>query len=233
VSSLHAIEHGRPATLETYAAIALALELEPRLDLIDPRKRAASGRADDLVHAAMGELIAARLATHGFPVAIDEPYQHFQFAGRADVLAWDLSSRSLLHVENRTRFPNLQDAIGSYNAKRQYLPGVIADRLGLRGGFATVTNVIAGLWSSEVIHTARIRAATFAAVCPEDGTPFEMWWKGTTPEPGRPTSSFILLDPIASGFGRRVPFTDVGSAVRPRYRGYADAVEALRRQGSM
>ena len=54
-------------------------------------------------------------------------------AGRADLLGWDVASRSLLHVENRTRFPNIQDAMGSYNAKRQYLPGVIADRLGLRG----------------------------------------------------------------------------------------------------
>jgi lambda repressor-like predicted transcriptional regulator len=233
VSSLHAVEHGRPAGLETYAAIARAFGLEPRLDLIDPRKRAAPSRAEDPVHAAMGEVLADRLASHGFTVAIDEPYQHFQFAGRADVLAWDLVRRALLHVENRTRFPNLQDAIGSYNAKRQFLPGVIAERLGLRGGFATVTHVMAGLWSSEVIHTARIRAATFAAVCPHDGQPFEMWWQGTPPEPGRPTSSFILLDPIRAEGGHRMWFGGFGPAVRPRYRGYADAAESLRRGGGV
>jgi hypothetical protein len=141
---VHAVEHGRPASLETYAAIALALGLEPRLDLIDPRKRATAARAEDPVHSAMGELGADRLAGHGFGIAIDEPYQHYQFAGRADLLAWDLASRSLLHVENRTRFPNLQDAIGSYNAKRQYLPAVMAERFGVRGGFATVTHVMAG-----------------------------------------------------------------------------------------
>jgi transcriptional regulator with XRE-family HTH domain len=231
LASIHAIEHGRPATLETYAAIALALGLEPRLDLVDPRKRAPSARAEDPVHAAMGEIIAARLARHGFTVAIDEPYQHFQFAGRADVLAWNLASGSLLHVENRTRFPNVQDAIGSYNAKRQFLPGVIADRIGLRGGFASVTNVLAGLWSSEVIHVARIRAATFAAICPDDRMPFDMWWQGATPPPGRPTSSFILVDPIDSGAGRRSPFADVVQGVRARHRGYADAVQALRREG--
>lgn len=99
----HAVEHGGPASLETYAANAVALGLEPRLDLIDPRKRAATARAEDPVHAAMGELLAARMVGHGFPVAIDEPYQHYQFAGRADVLAWDLDARALLHVENRTR----------------------------------------------------------------------------------------------------------------------------------
>jgi transcriptional regulator with XRE-family HTH domain len=236
VSSLHAVEHGRPATLETYAAIAVALGLEPRLDLIDPRNRSASGRAEDPVHAAMGELLAARMVSHGFSVAIDEPYQHYQFAGRADLLAWDFASRSLLHVENRTRFPNLQDAIGSYNAKRRYLPAVMAERLGIRGGFASVTNVIAGLWSSEVIHAARIRAATFTAVCSDDRSAFEEWWNGSTPVPGPPTSAFVLLDPVVPATPRRSAFVGLEQVlpgtIRPRYRGYVDAVEALRRQGS-
>src|SRR3972149_745963 len=35
------------------------------------------------------------------------PYQHYQCAGRAGLLAWERERRSLLHVENRTRFPNL------------------------------------------------------------------------------------------------------------------------------
>jgi hypothetical protein len=181
----------------------------------------------------MGEVLAARLAGYGFSVAIDEPYQHYQFAGRADLLAWDLASRSLLHVENRTRFPNLQDAIGSYNAKRRYLPAVMADRLGMRGGFRSVTNVMAGLWSSEVIHVARLRAATFAAICPDDEAALNAWWSGTAPAAGAPTSAFVLFDPGTLATPRRSTFVGLErvlrSSVRPRYRGYADAVEALRR----
>jgi ribosome-binding protein aMBF1 (putative translation factor) len=226
-ATIHAVEHGSRASLEVYAAIADALDLELNLALIDPRKRA-TVRAEDPVHAAMGEMIAARMAGHGFRVAIDEPYQHYQFAGRADVLAWDLSSRALLHVENRTRFPNLQDAIGSYNAKRAYLPGVVAERLGVRG-FATVTNVIAGLWSSEVIHAARIRAATFRSVCPDDRSAFEGWWAGAPPT-GRPTSAFVLLDPVSTT--RWTSFAGLEQvlegSIRPRYLGYADAATALR-----
>ena len=235
-SSLHAVEHGRPATLETYAAIAIALGLEPRFDLVDPRKRSASGRPEDPVHAAMGEMIAARLAGHRFAVSIDEPYQHYQFAGRADVVAWDLEARALLHVENRTRFPNLQDTLGSYNAKRAYLPGVLAERLGLRTGFASVTNEIAGLWSSEVIHIARIRSASFASVCPDDRSAFDAWWGGSTPATGT-TSAFILLDPVSTTTPLRSSLVGLEQvlrgSIRPRYRGYADAVEALRREGSM
>jgi hypothetical protein len=229
---IHAVEHGGPASLQTYASIASALGLEPRLDLVDPRKRAATARPEDPVHAAMGEVFAARLAAHRFSVAIDEPYQHFQFAGRADVLAWDLSARALLHVENRTRFPNLQDAIGSYDAKRRYLPAVLADRLGVRGGWASVTNVMAGLWSSEVIHVARIRRATFKAVCPDPSSPFEAWWQGSPPAAGPSTSSFVVVDPTMTVDGRTravVGLNDLLEAhVRPRFRGYADAAAALR-----
>lgn len=229
-SAIHAIEHGRPAELRTYAAIAAALDLEPRLDLVNPRKRANSVRAEDPVRAAMGEAIAARHASHGFEVAVDEPFQHYQFAGRADVLAWDLSSRSLLHVENRTRFPNLQEAFGSYNAKRRYLPGVMAERLGLRTGFRTVSNVVAGLWSAEVLHALRIHPSSFRAVCPDDTKAFEAWWSGAPPAHDGSTSTFVLFDPIQSAASRQRAFVGLELAVepstRPRFRGYAEAAEA-------
>ena len=229
VTRLHDVEHGRPASVVTYAAIAAALNLELRMDLTDPRRRSAHLRDEDPVHAAMGEVIAARMAEHGFVVAIDEPYQHFQFAGRADVLAWDVDVRHLLHVENRTRFPNLQDVIGSYNAKRRYLPGLIARRLGVRDGFDSVTNVIAGLWSSEVIHAVRLRTATFQAVCPDPVDAFAGWWSGQ-PRGAGVTSAIVVLDP-GPQTARHLPWAAIHPATRPRYRGYADAVAALSRGG--
>ena len=102
----------------------------------------------------------------GVHVSLDEPFQHFQFAGRADLLARDADRAALLHVENRTCFPNIGETFGSYNAKRRYMPSVIAERLGLRGGFRVVTNVIVALWSSEVLHVVRRHRPSFSAVCP-------------------------------------------------------------------
>lgn len=232
VGGLHAIEHGRPASLETYAAIGGALNRELRVDLIDPRRRAPAARPEDPVHASMGEAIASRLARYGHVVAIDEPYQHYQFAGRADVLAWDADARHLLHVENRTRFPNIQEAIGSFNAKRRYLPGVIAERLG-RGsrGFVSVTHVIAALWSSEAIHALRLHPATFAAVCPDPPDAFESWWRGGALAPRSGVSSTLVLDPAAPT-ARHRSWTPLTTATRPRYRGYADAAAALSRGAS-
>jgi transcriptional regulator with XRE-family HTH domain len=232
VGSVHAVEHGRPAGLETYSALALGLELELGLDLVDVRKRGRTVRAEDPVHAAMGEAIAARLSSHGFEIAIDEPFQHYQFAGRADILAWDVQSRALLHVENRTRFPNVQEAFGSYNTKRRYLPDVVAKRIGFRTGFLSISHVVAGLWSAEVLHGIRIHPSSFRAVCPDGSASFEAWWSGSPPPPGPATSAFVLFDPNGSNTTKLRRFIAleqaVATSVRPRYRGYAHAVDALR-----
>lgn len=221
------IEAGKPASLESYARVATSLSLRPDLLLADPRGSKRSGDGEDFVHAAMGEVEARRLQPRGFEVAIDEPYQHYQFAGRADVAAWDREARALLHIENRTRFPNVQEALGSYGAKRAYLGRVLAERLGIRGGWTSETHVIAGLWSSEVIHVLRIRHATFRVTCPDSNDAFDAWWAGDPANLRGVTSSLVLLDP-APGVRDGFRTTAVSDATRPRYRGYADAVERLR-----
>lgn len=229
VSFVHAVEHGRPASLATYAAIATALGLEPAFDLVDPRRRASVARREDPVHAAMGEAIADRMRSFEIEIAIDDPFQHYQFAGRADVLAWSVDRRALLHIENRTRFPNVQEAFGSYNIKRRYLPAVAAERVGLRGGWDVITHVVAALWSSEVLHELRLHPASFRAVCPDPMDAFSAWWNGSGRLPVGVTSTLVLFDPIGGGRSDRRRFVGLDQAdrARGRYRGYADALEAL------
>lgn len=225
-------ESGQPASLLTYARLAIALDLQPRFEMVDPRKRAYAARSEDPVHAAMGELEARRLAQPGRTLALDEPFQHYQFAGRADFVAFDLDRRALLHLENRTRFPNIQDAFGSYNTKRQYLPAVLAQRFGLRGGWDVVTHAIVALWSAEVLHALRLRDASFRSVCPSRWDDLREWWDGAIPEPGAPTSTLVVLDPLAD-LGRRSRFADLDGArrARPRYRGYSEAAVSLAKAG--
>ena len=118
------VEAGKRAGLDTYSRLAHTMGMDLEAALVDPRHRQRSvAKEEDPVHAAMGEQEAAHLRSLGYDVSIDEPYQHYQFAGRADVLAWRLEDRALLHLENRTRFPNLGEAAGAYNAKRAYLGG--------------------------------------------------------------------------------------------------------------
>src|SRR5688572_10459638 len=72
------------------------------------------------VHSAMTEFEAAHFRPFGVHLGTDEPYQHYQFAGRGDLVAWDDPGGSFLHIENRTRFPDIQEIAGSFNAKRAY-----------------------------------------------------------------------------------------------------------------
>jgi len=237
LSAVQRLEGGARGSVGAYARLAVALGLEPSFTLVS---RAAAGRrtatssspSDDAVHAAMGEAEAAQLRGRDCEVLLDEPYQHYQFAGRADVVALDRARRAMLHIENRTRFPDIQAFAGSYNAKRAYLAEDLARRLDIRGGFRSVSHVVAALWSSEVLHVVRLREASFASVCPQPADAFAAWWEGTDPAPGS-ASAFILFDPIG---GRRltrrrwVGLNDV-RRVEPRYRGYADALDRLRGVG--
>jgi transcriptional regulator with XRE-family HTH domain len=236
-ASVQRLEAGARGSIGSYARLAVALGLVPSFTLasrVAPGARWAvpSAQGVDAVHAAMGEAQAAHLRERGWEVLLDEPYQHYQFAGRADIIALDRARRAMLHIENRTRFPDIQAFAGSYNAKRAYLGPDLAARLGIRGGFGSVAHVVAALWSSEVLHVVRLRQESFAALCPQAADAFAAWWDGTVPVPGA-SSSFVLFDPIP---GRRrsrrrwVGLDDVRQ-VEPRYRGYADAVRQLRLAG--
>ena len=130
-AAIQSIEAGNPGSVESCVRLVDAFGLRLEMELVDPRKRLGpSPRFVDIVHSAMGEVEAGHLRrlALGPTVALDEPYQHFQFAGRADLIACDLDRRALLHVENRTRFPDFQDMAGAFNAKRAYLGRVLADR---------------------------------------------------------------------------------------------------------
>ena len=140
-------------------------------------------------------------------------------------------ARALLHVENRTRFPDVQGFAGSFNQKRVYLAAQLAERLGIRR-FASVAHVVVALWSAEVLHTVRLRSETFRSVAPDPPAAWDQWWAGTPPTEGSATT-FVLLDPLAGRRASRRRFIGLDEArtAEPRYRGYADALEALRAAG--
>jgi transcriptional regulator with XRE-family HTH domain len=229
-AAVYAVELGRPASVDTYVRLCDALGLALQMELLDRRRAARPSTNADAVHAAMGELEVRRLSELGFKIGVDEPYQHYQFAGRADVVAWDVTARSLLHIENRTRYPNIQEAAGAWNAKRTYLPAALATRLGVRGGWTSVTHVMAALWSAEVLHVMRLREVTFQALCPDPIDAFAEWWSGTPPKRGV-TTTMVVLDPAAAG--RQRQYCSMADALRakPRYRGYRDAADRLQIDG--
>jgi hypothetical protein len=201
------------------------------------RKPRVPGPAADVdpVHAALGEIEAGHFGRPGVEVRLDEPYQHYQFSGRADMLVMDPTGPDLLHMENKTGFPDIQGFLGTWNAKRAYLATEIAQRFEISNRrWRSVTHVVVALWSSDVLHTLRLRTETFRTACPHPSVAFAAWWHGTTPAPGV-TSSLVVLDPLDGTRSTRRRWIDLEAAVDrstdPRYRGYADALNALRRAG--
>ena len=229
LTTVHDIESGEVGSLETYVRLADALRLRAEFELADPRRREPPARrAADPVHAAMGEAEAAHLRAMGLAVGIDEPFQHYQFAGHADVVAWSAEHAALLHIENKTRFPDLQDAFGSFNAKRHYLGAKLAERAGV-ARWRSETHVIVALWSGEVLTELRTHAASFASVCPYPPAAFESWWRGEPPTSGR-RSILVAFDPAEGQRRDRRRWLGLGelAGARPRYRDYTDSVALLR-----
>ncbi|MBM4408764.1 MAG: helix-turn-helix transcriptional regulator [Chloroflexi bacterium] len=230
VSMVHGVESGKPTMPEGYVRLALALNLQPRFTLLGDQA-ATAARAVDPVHSAMGEIEAEQLGIPPVLVRIDEPYQHYQFAGRADLVAFAPATSALLHIENRTRFPDVQGFAGSFNAKCRYLADELAPRFGVRS-FTSVTHVVVALWSAEVLHVLRLRGASFRAIAPDDPGSFAGWWQGQPPTAGTRTS-IVVFDPLPGGRRSRRRWIGLEDVVRgePRYRDYADALGALRRAG--
>jgi transcriptional regulator with XRE-family HTH domain len=227
-SEVQAVESGRVASLDTYLRLAKVLHLQPSFELVDPRRRETVRRKEDPVHAAMGESQAAQLASLGYEVRIDEPFQHYQFAGRGDLVAWSVRDAVILHIENRTEFPNIQQGFGAFNTKREYLGLELASRVGVRR-WRSESHVMAAIWSADVIHTIRQHRATFGSLGPGGPSILETWCLGEAPPDGRKTG-FVLFDPVdnrRSDARRWVGVSDLAK-VRPRYRGYADVLAALK-----
>ena len=224
-SAIGGVECGRVASLETYLRLGRALGLKPQFEMVD-RRGARGERQKDPVHAAMGELESTRFRRFGLEVRLDEPYQHYQFAGRADFVAWSAPRRSLLHVENRTAFPDVQDAFGAFNAKRVYLGADLAERAGV-SGWRSETHVMAALWSTEIISTIRRHRATFGTIATGSPGSFEDWWSGRLPEPGH-HAAVILLDPVPRRSAARA-WTTLGEGFegRARHAGYAAAAMSI------
>lgn len=231
VGTVHGVENGGSASLEMYLRLSHALGTELSFEVVGPDRRLRHASDLDLVHATMGELEASALRRGDVRVGIDEPWQHYQFSGRADLLAWDVGRRSMLHLENRTQFPDVQDAIGRYNTKRGHLAGAIRERLGMDRPPLVRTHVMVALWSSEVIRAIRRHPATFRAACPDPLDAFLAWWHGGVMARGS-TSSLVVFDPFATGRQRRFVGLDaVLGGVRPRVIGYAEAAGRIRSRG--
>ncbi len=224
---VYRVERGDLSTLETYARLGAALALPIEVSFDDPRTRAPR-RAEDPVHAAIVEMLAARYATQDRLVVADEPFQHYQFAGRADLAVIDPAGPDLLHHEVKTAIANVGELAGAWNVKRQYLARALAERHAMPDGFRSVTHVLTIAWTAECLHVIRLREATIRSLGPDASETFEAWWRGARPGAPAVISTVVVLDPVARPRAMAwAPLRDVRT-LRPRHAGYADLLRELR-----
>lgn len=228
---VYLVERGGQSTLETYARLGAALGLRLEASFADRRVSGRPRGDEDPVHSAIVEMLASRYSAQGRQVTADEPFQHYQFAGRADLAVIDLTGPDLLHHEVKTAIPNVGELAGAWNVKRQYLARALADRRAAPHGFRTVTHVLTIAWTADCLHAVRLREASIRSLGPDDSGAFEAWWRGDVPAVPRVTATVVLIDPVerprASAWA---PIADLPSS-RPRHAGYASLLSALRAAG--
>jgi hypothetical protein len=121
----------------------------------------------------------------------------------------------------------VQDALGSFAAKRAYLGAELAARLGVRS-WLSETHIFAGLWSTEVVGSMRRHRSSLEALSPDPASEvFARWWSGESAVEGRHVG-VILLNPVTRRAGT-ARWTTMQRALdtRSRHSSYSAAARAI------
>lgn len=135
------VENGELAGLTIGSLELLAGALEATL-VVELRWQGADlDRLVDRAHAQLLEAVVARLRIGGWVTHVEVSFNHYGDRGRCDVLAWHAPTRTLLIVEAKTRFGNLQETMGAVDVKRR-LGRLLAKQVGVPDPRAVVVALV-------------------------------------------------------------------------------------------
>jgi len=135
------VENGELAGLTIGSLELLAGALEATL-VVELRWQGADlDRLVDRAHAQLLEAVVARLRVGGWVTHVEVSFNHYGDRGRCDVLAWHGPTRTLLIVEAKTRFGNLQETMGAVDVKRR-LGRLLAKQVGVPDPRAVVVALV-------------------------------------------------------------------------------------------
>jgi transcriptional regulator with XRE-family HTH domain len=123
------LERGHARRLRLGVLEAILGALDARLDLRLLWNGPELDRLRDAGHAALGAVVKRRLERWGWVVRVEVSYSRYGERGRIDLLAFHPPSRSLLVVELKTVLVDVQELLGSLDAKSR-LARHIAERFG-------------------------------------------------------------------------------------------------------
>lgn len=122
------IEHGDIGTTSLDLVRRYANAFDLRVELLVNGRGGELARTADEEHALIVERIAALLTDAAWIVEPEASFNHFGERGRIDLLAHQPSTATLLLVEVKTVFTDLQEMFGSMNVKRRLAPQFASER---------------------------------------------------------------------------------------------------------
>jgi len=188
------VEHGRlgRVPLDTLRAIAAALEAD--LDVVVRWRGGDLGRLINARHAAMHEILAARLGSAiGWLWEPEVSYSVFGERGVIDALAWHAATRSLLVVELKTEIVDINDLMASMDRRRRLATGVARER-GWDPGSVSMWVVVADGRTNR--RALRRHEAALRAKFPDDGRRARAWL--TKPVGSLRALGFLPIEALAS-----------------------------------
>lgn len=156
--------------------------------VVDVRYQGGLGdRLVDAAHAALVEVVVAVLRGSGWQVDLEFTFNLFGDRGSVDVLAWHAQHRTLLIVEVKSRFTDLQAMLLSLARKLRVVPGAARTERGWDA--VNVARVVVTYGTAENRAVVARHASMFEASLPARATEIRSWLR----DPNGPLSGVWLM----------------------------------------
>jgi transcriptional regulator with XRE-family HTH domain len=142
--------------------------------VIDLRYQGGLGdRLTDAGHAALVEMVVSVLRRYGWEVEVEFTFNVFGDRGSVDVLGWHLATRTLLIIEVKTRFMDLQAMLVTLARKLRVVPDAVRAERGWDA--AQVGRIVVAYGSAENRAVLRRFTSTFDAALPARAIGIRRW----------------------------------------------------------
>ena len=166
-------EAGSSAGLKLATVDRIAGALGAMLDLRLHYQGGLADRLIDRVHASIVEIVVARLKRAGWETLVEFSFNVFGERGSVDVLAWHAASRTLLIVEVKSRFTDLQAMLLSLSRKLRLVPDEVRRELGWDP--VAIGRIVAVPGTTETRGVLERHRATFDATLPARTIAIRRW----------------------------------------------------------
>jgi transcriptional regulator with XRE-family HTH domain len=162
---LDGMTFGSLERIATALGATLVMDLRFRGGLAD--------RLADAAHATLVGFVVDFLRERGWQLELEFTFNVFGERGSVDVLAWHASTRTLLIVEIKSRFTDLQAMLLSMSRKLRLVPALAREELGWDA--SAVGRVIVAYGTAENRAIAQRHAAIFDASFPARAREIRGW----------------------------------------------------------